>query len=230
MILMATRAKRAERRTDALSTERIVEAAMEILDADGEDALTFRALAARLATGSGAIYWHVANKNELLAAATDAVIAQVMAGVVSGEEPQATVRAIALGMFDAIEAHSWVGTHLVREPWQPAVLRILEGIGRQLQALGVPERAQFDCASAILSYILGLAGQYAAGARLLPRDTDRAAFLATVAERWERLDPAEYPFVRRLAAQLPGHDDRQQFLAGLDLILVGIATIASPPA
>jgi len=54
-------------------------------------------------------------------------------------------------------------------PQQPAVLRILEGIGGQLQPLGVPERAQFDCASAILSYILGLAGQYAAGARLLPR-------------------------------------------------------------
>jgi hypothetical protein len=54
------------------------------------------------------------------------------------------------------------------------------------------------------------------------------AFLATVGARWERLDPAEYPFVRRLAAQLPGHDDRQQFLAGLDLILAGIKTIAAP--
>ncbi len=228
MMLMATRTKRAERRTDALSKDRIVEAAMEILDAGGEDALTFRALAARLATGSGAIYWHVANKNELLAAATDDVIARVMAAVASGGEPQAAIRAIGLGMFDAIDAHSWVGTHLVREPWQPAVLRILEGIGGQLQALGVPGRAEFDCASAILNYILGLAGQYAAGARLLPRDTDRTAFLETVAARWERLDPAEYPFVRRLAARLPGHDDRQQFLAGLDLILAGIETIAPP--
>jgi hypothetical protein len=57
-------------------------------------------------------------------------------------------------------------------PQQPAVLRILEDIGGQLQPLGVPERAQFDCASAILSYILGLAGQYAAGARLLPASLD----------------------------------------------------------
>ena len=71
---MATRAQRAERRTDALSKERIVAAAIEILDTEGEAALTFRALAARLATGSGAIYWHVANKDELLAAATDGVI------------------------------------------------------------------------------------------------------------------------------------------------------------
>ncbi|MDJ0112876.1 TetR family transcriptional regulator, partial [Rhodococcus erythropolis] len=77
MVRMATRNQRTERRTDALSKERIVEAAIEILDDEGEAALTFRALSARLATGSGAIYWHVANKSELLAAATDDVIARV---------------------------------------------------------------------------------------------------------------------------------------------------------
>jgi AcrR family transcriptional regulator len=225
MVLMATRTQRAERRADALSKERIVEAAMEILDTDGESALTFRALAARLATGSGAIYWHVANKNDLLAATTDHVIARVMTEVVTGAEPREAIRATALGVFDAIDAHPWVGAQLSREPWQSAVLQILESVGGQLQALGVPERAQFDCASALVNYVLGLAAQYAAGARLLPRDTDRSAFLATVAARWARLDPAEYPFVHLVATQLPGHDDREQFLAGIDLILAGIGTV-----
>ena len=128
-------------------------------------------------------------------------------------------------MFDAIEAHPWVGAQLSREPWQSAVLQIFESFGGQIQALGVPEQAQFDCASALLNYVLGLAGQYAAGARLLPRDTDRSAFLAIVAARWAQLDPAEYPFVRQAAAQLAGHDDREQFLAGIDLILAGITTV-----
>jgi AcrR family transcriptional regulator len=224
MVLMATRAQRAERRTDALSKQRIVAAAIEILDAGGETALTFRALAARLATGSGAIYWHVASKNDLLTAATDDVIARVMTEVASSAEPQETIRAIALGAFDAIDAHPWVGTQLSREPWQPAILQILEGVGGQLQALGVPGRAQFDCASALVNYILGLAGQYAAGARLLPRDTDRTAFLAAVAARWAQLDPDQYPFVHQVATQLPGHDDREQFLAGINLILTGITT------
>ena len=225
MVPMATRAQRAERRTDALSKERIVAAAIEILDADGESALTFRALAARLATGSGAIYWHVASKNELLTAATDDVIARVMTEVVSGAAPQEAIRAIALGVFDAIDAHPWVGTQLSREPWQSAMLQILEGAGGQLQALGVPEQAQFNCASALVNYILGLAGQYAAAARLLPRETDRSAFLATIAARWAQLDPTEYPFVHQVATQLPGHDDREQFLAGIDLILAGITTV-----
>jgi AcrR family transcriptional regulator len=222
MVLMAAKAERTERRADALSKERIVEAAIEILDADGESALTFRALAARLATGSGAIYWHVANKNELLAAAADDVIARVMTEVVSGAEPRDAIRAIALGVFDAIDAHPWVGAQLSREPWQSAMLQILERAGGQLQALGVPERAQFNCASALVNYVLGLAGQYAAAARLLPRETDRSAFLATIAARWAQLDPAAYPFVRQVAAQLAGHDDREQFLAGIDLILAGV--------
>ena len=225
MVLVATKTQRAERRADALSKERIVEAAMEILDSDGESALTIRALAARLATGSGAIYHHVGNKDDLIAAITDDVIARVMTEVVSVAEPRAAIRAIALGVFDAIDAHPWVGAQFSREPWQSAVLRIFEGVGGQLQALGVPERAQFDCASALVNYVLGLAGQYAAAARLLAGETDRSTFLATVAARWAQLDSAAYPFMRQVATQLREHDDREQFLAGIDLILAGITTV-----
>jgi AcrR family transcriptional regulator len=224
MEFVATKKLRNERRTDALSKERIVEAAIEILDTEGESALTVRALAARLATGAGAIYWHVANKSDLLAAATDAVVARAMIDVVGNAEPRAAIRAIALGVFDAIDAHPWVGAQLAREPWS-AMLQIFEGIGGQIQALGVPERAQFDSASALANYIVGVAGQNAAKARLLPRATDRSAFLATVTARWTQGDPADYPFVHQVAAQLREHDDREQFLAGVDLFLAGIETI-----
>jgi AcrR family transcriptional regulator len=222
---VVTRARRTERRADALSKERIVEAAIEILDAGGENALTFRALSARLATGAGAIYWHVVSKDDLLETATDDVVGRVMTDVVAGEDPQDAIRHIALGVFDAIDAHPWVGTQLSREPWQSAMVKIFEAIGRQLEAHGVPERAQFNSASALVSYFLGLTAQYAAGARLLARETDRSAFLTAVAAQWKQHDPARYPFVHRIATQLPEHDDREQFLAGIDLFLAGIATV-----
>ena len=224
MVLMAARIQRTGRRTDALSKERIVEAAIGILDTAGESGLTFRALAARLATGAGAIYWHVASKDDLLAASADDVIARAMTGVVGGAEPREAIRAVASGVFDAIDAHPWVGAQLSREPWQSAMLQIFESFGRQIQALGVPGPAQFDCASALLNYILGLAGQYAAAARL-PAETDRSAFLTTLAARWTQLDPAEYPFVHQVATQLREHDEREQFLAGINLILAGITTL-----
>ena len=112
---MATRTRRSQRRTEALSRERIVEAAVELLDAAGEGGLTFRALTERLATGPGAIYWHVANKGELLGAATDAVIAAALAiepAESPDSPPQDEIRAVALGLFDAIDEHPWVATQL----------------------------------------------------------------------------------------------------------------------
>ena len=223
---MVAKVQRVGRRGDALSKERIVETAIEILDSAGEEALTFRALSARLATGSGALYWHVAHKSDLLAATTDEIIARVMAQMVPDAAPRDAICAIALGMFDAIDAHPWVGAQLAREPWRLAVLQIFERIGRQLQALGVPDQAQFNAASALLIYILGAAGQNAANARILHTgEPDRTAFLADLTARWAQLDPGEYPFVRSVAASLAGHDDREQFLAGIDLLLAGLGSL-----
>ncbi|KAA9158088.1 TetR/AcrR family transcriptional regulator [Amycolatopsis acidicola] len=162
----------------------------------------------------------------MLAAATDDVVARVLAGVDLDAAPRKALRAVALGLFDAIDAHPWAGAQLAREPWRPALLEIYENIGRLLDALGVPGHALFDAAGALVNYVLGVAGQNAANARALAdRKADRPAFLTTVAAQWSRLDPGRYPFVHKAAKQLPGHDDREQFLAGVDIVLAGIATL-----
>lgn len=219
---MPSREVRSSRRTDPLSHERLVTAAIEILDQDGEDALTFRLLAARLSTGPGAIYHHVANKDELLAAAADQVIAVALSAASRVDEPEAAIRQRALAVFDAIDAHPWVGAQLVRRPWQLAVVRLFEAIGQLVGDLGVPSEGRFDAVSALVNYVLGLAGQYAAGARILGPRIDRTAVLRGIADQWERLDPAAFPFVQSVAAGLDAHDDRLQFLAGVDLILAGM--------
>ncbi|MFC9439986.1 TetR/AcrR family transcriptional regulator [Nocardia sp. NPDC057030] len=234
MDLVATGKQRTERRTDALSKERIVEAGIELLDATGEGGLTFRALTERLATGPGAIYWHVANKGELLAAATEAVVATALAAepAESPDSPPAAIRAVALGLFDAIDEHPWLATQLglqlSRSPAGPVTPQILESIGRQVRALGVPEDSWFSTATALVHYIFGAAGQYTANARVLDADVDRAEFLTTVANAWAELDPDAYPFTRAIAEQAREHDDRAQFLAGIDLILAGITALHLP--
>jgi AcrR family transcriptional regulator len=221
---MLVHSSRIPRRTDPLSRERLVQATIQILDVDGEDALTFRLLATRLATGPGAIYHHVASKNELLGAAAAAVIGGAVHDTRTINEPLESVRALAVAVFDAIDAHPWVGTQLTREPWQFAVIELFEALGKCLTELGVPRQAWFDAVSTLVNYVLGLAGQYAAAARFRPRVTDREAFLQTIAGQWERLDPAGFPFMREIAADLAPHDDRTQFLAGIELILAGILT------
>ena len=134
---VSNKSQRAPRRTEALSRDAIVEAAIEILDADGEEALTLRALTLRLTTGYGAIYHHVADRSDLLAAAADHVVARIVTDIVADAVPQQALRAIALGLFDAIVAHPWVGDQLTREPWMPALLDVYESVSEQVQALAV---------------------------------------------------------------------------------------------
>ncbi|GAA1139607.1 MULTISPECIES: TetR/AcrR family transcriptional regulator [Streptomyces violaceusniger group] len=261
---MAPRTRRSQRRTEALSRERIVEAAVELLDTAGEGGLTFRALTERLATGPGAIYWHVANKEELLDAATDGVVAAALAAERAGsagraeradrtqpaesaesvqsaesaqspDSPQDKIRAIAFGLFGAMEDHPWLPTQLAlqlsRSPWGAVTPQIFESIGRQVRALGVPEGHWFTATSALVHYILGAAGQNAANnaaARTLAPDVDRAEFLDTASKAWKELDPDDYSFTRAVAAQMREHDDREQFLAGIDLVLTGITALHLP--
>ncbi|RYD58051.1 MAG: TetR family transcriptional regulator [Verrucomicrobiaceae bacterium] len=220
---MNRKADSAPRREESLSRERIIEASVELLDRSGEDGLTIRALAERLATGAGAIYWHVANKSDLLTAACDAMVARTLKANANGTTPSSTIRGIAVGMFDAIDEHPWLGSALIHCAGQLPMVRILEAIGQQVRGLGVPGEAQWQIACALLNYILGVGGQNAAHTQFAKaRNLDRTDFLNAMATMWAELDPDDYPFARSVAGQLSAHDDRADFLTGIDLILNGI--------
>ncbi|OWQ48285.1 TetR family transcriptional regulator [Roseateles noduli] len=244
---MVKKTRSPQRREDSLSRDRIVDASIELLDSAGEGGLTFRALSERLATGPGAIYWHVANKGDLLVAACDAVIAGVMAAVTAevtaaqvnanadaqagAQSPEDTIRALALGMFDAMDEHPWIGSALFQSAGALPTVRLFECIGQQVRALGAPAAGEWSATSALLHYILGVGGQNAAN-RLSAqtRELDREDFLGEVAQAWTALDERDYPFTRSVADQLQGHDDRGDFLAGIDLILGGIKAAAGTKA
>ncbi|WP_406308014.1 TetR/AcrR family transcriptional regulator [Streptomyces griseoaurantiacus] len=279
---MVMRTRQSQRRRQVLSRERIVETAIELLDAGGEGALTVRALTERLSTGAGAIYHHVGNMNELGQAATETVIADALpwpvasgggagesggaeeagetggagetrkagesgragkagesgrAGEVGGsrgprERPEDRIRAVALGLYDAATEHSWLASRLAaqltREPWGAVTPRIFESMGRPLRDLGVPRGDWFTTTSTLVHYVLGATSQNAQAADDVPGgappDTEevRAAFLDTASRAWRDLDPEEYPFLHDIADQMRAHEDRAQFLAGIDLILAGV--------
>jgi AcrR family transcriptional regulator len=219
----------AERRGGSLSRERIIEASIALLDLSGENGLTFRALSERLATGPGAIYWHVANKSELLIAACDAIVSRAMDALPLGATPQESIRALALGMFDVIDAHAWIGSALTHAPWQSSMVRILERLGQNVRSLGVPESELRVSASALVSYIFGVAGLHAANMQFArAQGIDRLGFLDSVASAWSQLDTKAYPFIHSMIEQMRVHDDRRDFSAGIDIILSGIVD-ALPP-
>ena len=212
------------RRSAALSRARIVHTTIEVLDDGGVDALTFRELSTRLSTGSGAIYHHVANKAALLATAASEVMTSTLDRDGLGQSAP-NVRALMLSTFDAIHAHPWLGTQLTVAPWQPAVLQLLERIGSHLDALGVPEHAQFDAASVFVHHLLGFASQFDAMSGLPGARVSRPAFLEqATAALTQHGNQDRYPFLTRIARQLANHDDRELYETGLDVIIAGISS------
>ena len=116
-------------------------------------------------------------------------------------DAQAAVRLPALAIFDAIDAHPWVGSALTRAPGQLPMVRIVECLGQQIRALGVPDEEHWVTASALLNYILGVGGRNAANGQLArTQGLDRSDFLEAVSTVWSQLDPDQYPFARSLAA------------------------------
>ena len=70
-------AERRDERRPRLSRERVVMGALAIADADGLAALTIRSLAAELGVKPMSVYYHVANKDEILAALVDVVFGEI---------------------------------------------------------------------------------------------------------------------------------------------------------
>lgn len=219
---MSKTVRGSEQSKGARARERIIDAAVVLLDADGEAGLTFRTLATRLETGHGAIQWHFSTKGELITAAAEVAVTRALFEAGPGAGAREAIRAVALAVYDVIEAHPWVGDQLSRPPWGTAMLKIFERLGRQVAALGVPADAQFTAASALLIHIVGAGRQEAINSRSPQAQTDRQEFLDDLAARWGQLDADEYAFTRTMAGQLRSHDDRAEFLAGVDLVLAGI--------
>ncbi|MEV0616301.1 TetR/AcrR family transcriptional regulator C-terminal domain-containing protein [Nonomuraea sp. NPDC050404] len=231
---MTTRARRSERRNQVLSREQIIESAIELLDAGGEGALTVRALTERLSTGSGAISYHVGKRDDLLDTATETVVMAALATKPARAEaaPADEIRVVALALFDAIAEHRWLATRLtlqiIRNPVGPVTVGIFERIGRQVGALGVPQARWFDAASTLVHYILGAVSQ---NARIegdtsgVDPDADREEFFDAASAAWRELDPEDYPFMHAIVGQMRAHDDREQFLTGIAVILDGLTRL-----
>jgi len=222
---MIRRAPGRPRQGESLTRERIIEVAIELLDLSGEEGLTFRALSERLVTGPGAIYGYIANKSDLVSAACDAVVARTMDETVV-TTPEETIRAVALGLFDAIDKHPWVGSAITSSVGLSPIVRILEPVGQQIRALHVPAEQQRAAVGTLIAYMLGVSKQNAANGQLArTRGLDRSDFLEAMSIAWSQLDSQEYPFAHSVAGHFQNHDDRADFIIGIDLILKGIDSL-----
>jgi AcrR family transcriptional regulator len=208
--------------------EAVVSEAVALLDEAGEPALTFRALASRLGGGVASIYWYVASKDELLDRATDHVIEGVLAAteqLPGSDDPVDDLRAMAVTLFDAIVDRPWLAAYLMRDTGvQPHALLLYERMGQQVLRLDLPPRESFHAVSAVLGYVVGIAADLGQQPpqEVVDGTVDRDTYMARYADQWRATDPETYPFLHRVVEEFAGHDDREQFQAGLDLLLAGL--------
>ncbi|WP_191892451.1 TetR/AcrR family transcriptional regulator C-terminal domain-containing protein, partial [Streptomyces griseoaurantiacus] len=140
-----------------LSREQIVRAAVELLDAEGADGLSMRRLGAKLGAGATSLYWHVANKDELLELAFDEVM-----GEVPLVEPSGDWRADLLGFADGMRAmmfrHPWVVALFGTSPnVGPHGLRQSDAAARILVAGGFAVEDVDNAISVVMDYVIGSA-------------------------------------------------------------------------
>lgn len=114
------------------SYQDVVTAAVAILDEFGLADLSMRRVAAALEVRPSALYWHVPNKQRLLAAVADRILDDAVMPPMTGD-PRLDVRARALALHEAMLAH--------RDGAEVVASTVALGVGGRALAASIREAA-----------------------------------------------------------------------------------------
>jgi AcrR family transcriptional regulator len=103
-------------RGQGVTREQILDAALALLDEDGGQGLSMRALAARLNVTAMSLYHHVGDRTGLLRALSDRVYEVVLAGTEEPAGPLADVRRLLSRYHDAVGNHPQLTLAIFAEP------------------------------------------------------------------------------------------------------------------
>lgn len=188
----------------ALSRTQVLDAALAILDEYGLGDLTMRRLASSLGVQPGALYWHVTNKQALLAQMADEILAdlpRITPGGDPGPGPEAALDAVA-GWCRALRA---------------ALLAHRDGA--EVVATAFALRSGADPAAASLTALVATLG--------LPPDHAQAAAAALVhyvlGHTTDEQAHAQLASSGALESPSPRRDGAAHFEFGLGLVLDGLA-------
>ncbi|MBF6336016.1 TetR/AcrR family transcriptional regulator C-terminal domain-containing protein [Nocardia abscessus] len=139
-----------------LHREQIIAAAVELLDAEGLEALSMRKLGAKLGAGATSLYWHVSNKEELL----ELVLDEFWGLVRTPEPEQASWRELlttfAYSLRASIREHPWMATLVGRLPSiGPNSLRLSDRLRRAFVQAGFQGVDIYLASGTVMCFVLG---------------------------------------------------------------------------
>ncbi|REF00878.1 TetR/AcrR family transcriptional regulator [Thermomonospora umbrina] len=223
--------RRAERAVDGgaaavarppLGRDRIVRAAVRLVERDGARALSMRAVAAELGVAVMSLYNHIPNKAALLEGIAEFVMAGMdphdgAAPPVPGEDWRCGARRLIRAFRRTAHDHPrCMALVLTNKVDFPAGLRAVERALTLCDAAGFDGAASVRAMRTLMAYALGAQLRETGAVRMLDyMPADPAAALA-------RVDPVEFPHVVALAGELTRHDPEADFEFGLDLLLTSL--------
>ncbi|MER7579274.1 TetR/AcrR family transcriptional regulator [Kitasatospora sp. NPDC097691] len=230
-------------RTPLLSRERIVVAALRLIDDEGLDALSTRRLATELSVSGPSLYNHFATKDELLDAVVDSVIGEVDLSMFGPSGASGTAggagtagvpgTAGAAGERDTVgplgtpwpEAlRDWARSYRAALAAHPNIVPVLaQGPRRRPNALRLADAVFGHLVEA--GWPRGQATRIGALMRYFVTGSALASFAAGFPADAEVYDAADYPHLGE-AHRLAGHRgtvDEGAFETGLEALLDGLA-------
>jgi AcrR family transcriptional regulator len=208
-----------------LTRERIITAAMELIEREGANAVSMRRIATHLGTEVMALYDHVPSK----AAVLDGVADKVMSGVEVAAEPGAgweeQVRAQVRAFRQVALAYPRCVMVVVSRPVDTAVtLRPVERALATLRSAGFEGEDAIRAVRTFVAFVIGSTlREFGVSPGLEPNRPLGYDPASLAADRPSHLDPAEFPQVMSLSAALLDRDFEADFEFGLDLMVRAVA-------
>jgi AcrR family transcriptional regulator len=200
-----------------LSRERVLRGALAIADAGGLAALTIRSLAHELGAKPMSVYYHVANKEEILDGLVDMVFSEMYLPVVGGDW-RAEISERARSARQVLRRHPWATPLLEsRRTPGPATLRHHDTVLGVLRTGGFSLEGTAHAYAVLDAFIYGHALQEAS----LPFEGPDSV-TEVAGPVMELMAAGEYPHMTEMVTSYylqPGYDFANEFEFGLRLLL-----------
>jgi TetR/AcrR family transcriptional regulator, tetracycline repressor protein len=209
----------------------VVDAALQLADSEGLDALTIRRLAQALGVTPTALYWHFADKRAVLDALGDRLWDEALGrlGPVAASDSWTDIRAVLEAVVAAFRKHPILAPLAPGRFIDSAAGRaITERTLEQLARVGYDERRAVDAARFLLCTALMLVTTLPGVA--IPDAELRAAVMRGKRAAVLTLPPGRYPRLEQAAGHLFSWDDPDAYYRlGVDLIIGGLRSGTGRP-
>ena len=185
----------ASRRTP-LSSERILDAAVELLDRDGLDALSMRHLGAALGVEAMSLYRHFPSKVRLLEGLAGRLLSELALPVPGAAPWDVSVRALARGYRELLVRHpNAIPLLATLQLTNPGALGPAGAVMALLRDAGFGAKTSIHALATAVSYVIGFAYWEAGTAVLRAGVSEPPAIPAGadpyIAERWSEIALAD---------------------------------------